>query len=254
MIGPKSWTTFHSTETFKFTSPIFSIAKAKLQWVDDRDRCFLTFDAAGELQIDDSYLELSGVTAILITTDGSFVGHRDCSYQRRKIIGSRCAWSHEFTPTQRRHAVAVMYLVETKFDCRRKLLSGDVAPFTIGSDRAEQLTIKSTVEKHPFLDMGLEARVRGNDLEFALLCNSALRGDSQRLELAVEFLDAEKQLAAARTTSAYFKSVSDFALCEGSMAIERDVAESIRHVTVSGRAEVRLVDQLGPLRLPEARS
>jgi len=251
MFGPKSWNTLHSPESFKFTSPICNVVKPKLQWVDDRDRCFLTFDAAGEPQVEDAYLELSGVIAILIASDGSFVGHRDPTYQRRKVLGSRCAWSHEFTPTQRRHAVAVMYLVETKFDRRSKLLSGDVAPFTIGSDRADQLTIKSTLEKHPFLETGLEVRVRGNDLEFAILCNSTVRGENQRVELAVDFLDGEKQLAAAKTTSLYFKSSSSFALADSSMSIERNVAESIRHVQVSGRVELRMVDELGPLRLPE---
>lgn len=251
MFGPKSWNTLHSPEAFKFTSPICNVVKPKLQWVDDRDRCFLTFDAAGEPQVEGAYIELSEVIAILIAADGSFVGHRDPTYQRRKVIGSRCAWSHEFTPTQRKHAVGVMYLVETRFDCRSKLLSGAVAPFTIGSDRAEQLPIKSTSENHPFLETGLEVRVRGNDLEFAILCNSAVRGDSQRVELSLEFLDAEKQLAATKTTSLNFKSVSSFALADGSMAIERNVAESIRYVALSGRVELRVVDELGPLRLPE---
>ena len=252
MKAPSTWilpSTTASSEPFCHATAAYAISAPALTWVDRDDRVFLEFEAAGEALLNNAGLELRGATAYLLAPDHTLLGFRECGYAGRRMLGSRCAWTHEFTPSQKKLAVAVVYVLEARIEYRSVFLTGTVMPFTIGTDKAELLQISTTAQNQQMLETEVEIRLRRNDLEIAIAAATGIAHDGFRADLAVSFLDEDGILATVRNINIQMKGMSSFCVHETGFSVERKIAESIRSLSISGRIEVNLLDTL-ILRLP----
>ena len=247
MKAPLTWilpSTTTNTEPIRHATAAYAIAAPAFTWVDRGDRVFLEFEATGEALLNNAGLELRGVTAYLLAPDHTLLGFRECAYSSRRMLGSRCAWTHEFTPSQKKQAVAVVYVLEARIEYRSVFLTGTVESFTIGSDKAELLQISTTAQNQQMLDTEIEIRLRQNDLEIAIAAVTGITHDGFRADLVVNFLDQDGILATVRNINIQMKGMSSFCVTETSFSVERKVAESIRSLSISGRVEVNLLDTL----------
>ena len=121
MKAPLTWILPGATnqvEPFRHATAAYTITAPTLTWVDRDDRVYLEFEATGEALLTNAGLDLRGATAYLLAQDHTLVGFREWGYAGRRMLGSRCAWSHEFTPSQKKHAVAVVYVLEPRIEYR----------------------------------------------------------------------------------------------------------------------------------------
>lgn len=209
----------------------------------------LRLSATGRRNNDDGAYVTERVTAMLLARDGSLVRvqryHDDDS---PLVVGRHTAWSHQVYDAELAATHAVRYVVETRLNVFRPIMTCELGPGDLFAETATWPIVAKEVVKNDLvaIELALASR-RGKRLDISVLADSALSNRALNVTVEYSFLNAEGVAVTWATSSSSLQNNLANDRCYA--GIER-TGSTIRSLAVRARIDATVVSELGPIELP----
>lgn len=212
----------------------------------------LRLKAQGQRHNGDGSYVVDRVAAVLLRRDASLVRvQRYHESNRPFVVHGGVAWSHDVYDAELAATAAVFYLVETRLQVVRTLLTCDLGPVDLIADSAVWPIVAKRAEASDLVqvDVALSTR-RGERVDISLQAESDVSHRGHNLTAEFYFLDGDGNVLTSAAASASI--VNGVAFERADTGIERATAREIRSVEVRARIDVAVLSEIGPIALPES--
>lgn len=225
-------------------TPAFTLGEGSVTRESTTKRTLLRFTAPSKRLIDGGFSV--SVHAVLLDAQGRFITRRSGASTERTVISTRASWEHEVDNDKLAAATQVVYMIDNRFDYRRKLLGGELPPLPAeadGSDFWRWLALDARALEDRAIKLDLTLWARDSSLEITHTQTPKLVTDNCRTEFELDLLDADQQIVFAKTFSTSMTGGRP-AFDDSSISMDRRILRTLRFFELRGRTEVRGITPL----------
>jgi hypothetical protein len=242
-----------SPEKFRHADAAFSIDEIAMS----ADRASsgnskLRMAAPGARHNDDGAFVIERVGALLLDREGALVRtQRYHDGDSPLAIGKHTTWSHEVYDAELAAAHSVRYVIETRIQVIRTLLTCDLGTPDVVAESAVWPIVAKHAEPNDLvaIDVALATR-RGQRINISVMAES--RVVNRGFAIATEFYFLNRDGVPMTSGTTQTSLVNGFAHDRTDAGLDRTIASTIDSLVVRARIEMTLLSELDPIVLPAA--
>jgi len=237
-------------DDFRFSDAALSLERVEL--TADRSsnsESKLRLRAAGRRHNDDGAYVTERVSATLLAEDGSLVRvqryHDDDS---PLVVGRNTAWSHQVYDAELAATHSVRYVVETRVNAFRPLMTCELGPVDLFAETATWPSVAKNIVQNDLVEVDVAvASRRGKRADISVVADSAVTNRNVTVAFEYSLLDGEGHAVAWAASS---RSLDNTVAHERTSAGTERVGSAIRSLVVRARIEMVIISEIGPVQLP----